>query len=692
MSKLPPIDKVYERLSNGIEPKNGRCRAFWRNSMDYNISLDVSYGGWCDHAYGEHEVFGGNVVGLIRISKHWGEEDAYSWLSREFGYFRYQEKKEKSYITYEQFIYNYTDVNENVLFEVVRRDYSNGEKSIRVRHKDAYGKYDWKIPPLLEKCPLYNLSEVLKKRRLPVLIVEGEKVAEFLKSRLERYAVTTWQGGSGAKIEKMDWKVLIGRTVHLFPDNDEPGRKVMNKIAERLKKEGIDIIFMWPTYLTHTGEDAYDILKNNTSIECDNWIDRNCRHLVYSKLVYNKEGYIIKHPLNIKSMINELGIKLYHNKLTAKSEIYNLYEGGDNLLTKEKISSIRMLLSDRYEILLKKTDIEDVAVDMAALNAYEPILYYFGNLKKWDGVERIKDFFADFFDLDRTKYLEAVALLFFIALVKRAHQPGCHMDKLIVFSGMEGVGKTSLMENLLPINSWFNSMSVRRVMDINRRTEETRRCYIVEISEYNPNEKEDDEIRSFISGKAQPMRAAYGHDVEQNEKRFIVYATTNEPNFLTPGRGRRIIPVRIYKLEADEDWVKAKIMNIREIRDALWSEALHYYKSNPDVELSLSKDVVDMWNTEKALVAHDMPYVREIVKYLDNYPDLVKVKPHIIYEMIMPEEFKWKINKHELRKINNALIILGFQPHRSAKERTMIIPNGLTWAKLKELRMGILNL
>lgn len=85
--------------------------------------------------------------------------------------------------------------------------------------------------------PLYNLGIFSECKDYSVLIVEGEKAAEAAQKLLgDNYWVTTWCGGVG-QVAKVSILPLECRTVYLWPDNDEPGKNAMHKMAQRLHKE-----------------------------------------------------------------------------------------------------------------------------------------------------------------------------------------------------------------------------------------------------------------------------------------------------------------------------------------------------------------------------------------------------------------------------------------------------------------------
>lgn len=114
------------------------------------------------------------------------------------------------------------------VFTVKRTNYTDGTKQITQRSGKRYG-----LPDALKKDssrPLYNLPTLFRSPHAPVLVVEGEPHCDAVAPAI--IAVTTSQGAGKARYT--DLLPLIGRTVILCPDNDEPGQKHMHDIAQRL--------------------------------------------------------------------------------------------------------------------------------------------------------------------------------------------------------------------------------------------------------------------------------------------------------------------------------------------------------------------------------------------------------------------------------------------------------------------------
>jgi hypothetical protein len=130
--------------------------------------------------------------------------------------------------------YSYQDNDGNVLFYVVRYETEDDKEKDKKFHQfylNEKEKVKAGIPENFGKRPLYNLKEMLEKKDLPIIIVEGEKCA---KVNIEGYIVATWCNGANA-ISKTDWSILKKREVYIWPDNDKQKYKEGHERAGEIK-------------------------------------------------------------------------------------------------------------------------------------------------------------------------------------------------------------------------------------------------------------------------------------------------------------------------------------------------------------------------------------------------------------------------------------------------------------------------
>ena len=99
------------------------------------------------------------------------------------------------------------------------------------------GSLAWRWQGLPELRPLLNLDELAKRPTAPVVLCEGEKAADAAAELLPEHVASCWPNGTNSW-QKTDFAALVGRDVLLWPDNDAPGLKCMDALADHLRKLG----------------------------------------------------------------------------------------------------------------------------------------------------------------------------------------------------------------------------------------------------------------------------------------------------------------------------------------------------------------------------------------------------------------------------------------------------------------------
>jgi len=122
--------------------------------------------------------------------------------------------------------YDYRDEQGALLYQTVRFQ----PKDFRQRRPSHNGDYEWNLNGT--RRVLYRLQEIKAANPLrTILIVEGEKDADNLASL---GLITTTCSGGAAKWRDEYNESFRGRKVVILPDNDEPGRKHAQQVAESL--------------------------------------------------------------------------------------------------------------------------------------------------------------------------------------------------------------------------------------------------------------------------------------------------------------------------------------------------------------------------------------------------------------------------------------------------------------------------
>ncbi len=188
----------------------------------YRWDCDDGPGGWfCNQCGGKDRMGGGgNGMDLLMRVKGWEFKDACRRVEEHLG-IADRPRPPAPTAGAERF-WTYTDD-----FIVCR--FPDPVKGKKVRPLLWTGsKWEWKSPP--KPRPLYWAR---RRADAPVMIAEGEPSIDAAAQLFPDHACVTWPGGTPS-VDKADWTALCGRTVTIWPDADDVGRKAASQLARIL--------------------------------------------------------------------------------------------------------------------------------------------------------------------------------------------------------------------------------------------------------------------------------------------------------------------------------------------------------------------------------------------------------------------------------------------------------------------------
>ncbi len=167
--------------------------------------------------------------------------------------------------------YQYHNEAGDLLYEVPR--YS--PKDFKQRRPDGHGGWIWKLGDT-QRVP-YRLHELIAAVAAgrPIVIVEGEKDVDALRSAKIGIDATTFPAGAG-KWRKEYAQHFAGADVVIIPDNDAPGRSHARDIAGGLSSVAkrvriLDLAACWPA-CPEKGDISDWIAAGGTRHQLDQWI------------------------------------------------------------------------------------------------------------------------------------------------------------------------------------------------------------------------------------------------------------------------------------------------------------------------------------------------------------------------------------------------------------------------------------
>jgi hypothetical protein len=167
--------------------------------------------------------------------------------------------------------YKYFDLHGNIIASV-RRYEPDGTRASKTFRPWCFRDGKW-VPGAPDLRPLYRLPEIATAAH--VVLTEGEGKADAL-TALGIPATSAMQGAK-APLDKTDWSPLAGKTVTIWPDNDEPGFAYANAVAGKLKAIGCAALGVTPPQgvapkwdaadCVSEGKDPHELIKAAVPIE-----------------------------------------------------------------------------------------------------------------------------------------------------------------------------------------------------------------------------------------------------------------------------------------------------------------------------------------------------------------------------------------------------------------------------------------
>lgn len=233
-------------------------------------------------------------------------------------------------------------------------------------------------------------------------------------------------------------------------------------------------------------------------------------------------------------------------------------------------AGMRWWMETKYH-LTSKARIDDAVCMTAERHARDPVVEYLNGLE-WDGTERLDTLFIEYLRADDNRYTRAVTRKVFTAAVARAYQPGTKFDQVVIISGAQGAGKSSLIAKMG--RKWFSDSIT--TFNGKEARESIQGVWLVELGELTVFDRSEAEaIKQFVSQTEDNYRPAYGRRTEQFKRRCVFFGTSNKDEYLRDNTGnRRFWPIQVYGEEKDNHVLE---LLTDDVVDQIWAEAKQRY-------------------------------------------------------------------------------------------------------------------
>jgi hypothetical protein len=212
------------------------------------------------------------------------------------------------------------------------------------------------------------------------------------------------------------------------------------------------------------------------------------------------------------------------------------------------------------------TNIQQAAERACEATRFDPVVDYITKLQ-WDRVLRLDDWVIKYLGCEDTPLNRSIGRKMLIALIRRARQPGCKFDYVVILEGPQGSGKSKALR-IVAGDDNFSDMPMLH-LEARAQQEAIRGRWIVELSELAGLRKTEIETtKSLISRQNDDARPAYGHFRVDQARRCIFVGTTNDDRYLRDTTGnRRFWPLKTGTIDLPQ---------LQHDRDQILAEAAYY--------------------------------------------------------------------------------------------------------------------
>ncbi len=321
---------------------------------------------------------------------------------------------------------------------------------------------------------------------------------------------------------------------------------------------------------------------------------------------------------------------------------------GERAVQNTSASDLGKWLWDKYKMsntpkASKLEALEAVAKD----NPFDPVKDYLDALE-WDGIERTGKLASELLGDDSTVGRE-VLQAWLISAVKRAYEPGCQADHMIILEGEQGVGKTSFLRWLG--GEWYANLRARPE-DHQRAIQELQGAWLGCFDELSALRKgETEALKTHLSNTVDNVRLPYERRPGMYPRRSVLCGTVNpvDSYYDDPTGMRRIWIVKVTKKVCVPD---------KHTRDQVWAEARHrYLAGETSWELSeAAKTELASRHTERQATTHDT-WKETIAAYLKDKAGPITNREILKIAIGMPDE---RHNGRAGSRVTSIMLSLGW--------------------------------
>lgn len=263
---------------------------------------------------------------------------------------------------------------------------------------------------------------------------------------------------------------------------------------------------------------------------------------------------------------------------------------GDEIIDETYITGILAQVQRNFGMDAKESPVKRSILHVAHHHRQRsPWKEYLAGLE-WDGEERLGTWMIDYCRVKDTEMAREGPMKWMVGSVARTFKPGCKVDYMLITTGAQGIGKSSIPYTMFGARNVVDIASHQEGKDLISAMHRAMCANWEELavmSDYNINK-----LKTIVTTTHDTFRRPYAAVDDTRARDFVMYGSTNEarPLPVDPTGQRRYVVVEMQ----GRDVIDFKALEA--VRDQLWAEAVHLF-NNSDIDYSMVQTARHQGNT-----------------------------------------------------------------------------------------------
>ncbi|MEO0768649.1 MAG: VapE domain-containing protein [Cyanobacteria bacterium J06649_4] len=477
--------------------------------------------------------------------------------------------------------WDYKDRDGQPLLQVVRTDDGAGHRQYWQEALQEGEPAD--LISLAMPYRYHDCLEAIDQSQL-IFWVEGEPCAEALWNI--GLPATTTIGGTNSYRSEQYRGLFPAESLVICPDRDQPGLKYAEAIATDYPAAqwcyALPDTFLWQRLPKSGGADIADWIEEGATAKAiRDAIGRKRSDVAAFDPNPSIEKATQGKPNRFKRQYDDLaalwGDRLRFNEFTKDIELDE---------TPIDVGAAKVTLAVEENLDISLNNLELMLRHQAKRHAYHPVREYLTHCHaEYQKTEHnpaiLTNITERYFGVNDPLY-DTYLRRTLIAAVKRAFEPGCKVDTVLILQGPQGYRKSTFFKVLAGPKYFDDSLGSMNDKD------ERLKLHLVWFCEWPELEsvfrrKDIADTKAFLSSSEDLVRPPYGRKTERMPRQSIIVGSTNQEHFLNDPTGNRrfwVIPVK----------QPINIQQLEKERDHLWGAAMALYLADEQCWLTPAEE------------------------------------------------------------------------------------------------------